>query len=283
MYIAIDIGGTNTRVALFSSLDPKTKIGYKKIQTSQSYKDGLENIIESINNLVLNQNILAISIAIASTLDTENKSIVSPNITEWKAEKVATALQNTYNSPVKILNDATAGTLAEAVLGIGKNLDSFTFLIWGTGLGGSTIEKTGGTYTIYEYEPGHLQLGDEGRLCGCGKTDCIECYVGGKAVEKYFGKKMSAMDTTEWDAILNFMAQGIQKILEKHPTQNLVLGGNVISKHPHFVQHLNNIFKSKGLTCYQSLVEENAPLYGALIYLKDGLQINLKKKFLNTS
>ena len=173
MYIAIDIGGTNTRIASFETFNPKFKIGYEKIPTNQNYKEGLENVNNIITKLVGAEKIDSVGISIASGMSDEGKTMVNPNIPEWGAEKLVPDINSILQTNIKIINDAAAGGLAEALIGNGKNLKSFTFLTWGTGLGGVTIEKSDKNLNVYEYEPGHLKVEGDGRKCRCAKNDCI--------------------------------------------------------------------------------------------------------------
>lgn len=282
MYITIDIGGTNTRVASFETLDIKSEVSYEKNPTSQNYKKGFDDIKNIIAELAGAEKIDSVSISIASGISDEGKTIVNPNIPEWKAENLVPDLSSIFQTDIKIINDGAAGGLAEAYIGAGRNLDSFTFLTWGTGLGGVTIKKLNATLDIYEYEPGHLCINGDGRKCECGKTDCIESYVGGLAVEKRLGKKMSTLRDDEWSEILDFMRAGLNQILVKHPVANIVFDGRVVIEHPDFVKKLEGAVNDDYPTWVnfeQSLAGEKAPLYGALMALNKDLNLNLHKNF----
>jgi glucokinase len=50
-YVGIDIGGTNTRIGLFSSLETPHFELLAKFPTSQSYQQQLQTLITSIGNL----------------------------------------------------------------------------------------------------------------------------------------------------------------------------------------------------------------------------------------
>ncbi len=282
MYIAIDIGGTNTRIGSFKELDPSSEVGYKKIPTNQNYKKGLKSIQNTINNLVSNEKIDSIGISIASGISEEGNTIVNPNIAEWKAEELFLDLKSALQTNIKIINDGAAGGIAEASMGAGKNLDYFTFLTWGTGLGGVTIKKSGKVLNIYEYEPGHLKIRGGGHKCECGEIDCIEGYVGGLAVEKRLKKRMSALTDKEWDEILDYMRVGINRILAEHPVNNIIFDGKVIIEHPNFVKKLESMVNNNypaWVSFEQSSVGDEAPLYGALMALNKDLDITFRKEF----
>ncbi|MDO8507463.1 MAG: ROK family protein [bacterium] len=281
MYIALDIGGTNTRVGSFTSLDSNTLTEYIKFKTKEDYTRGLRNITDAISKFSNNEKLDAIGVSIASGISADGKTVVDPNIPAWKAESLLSDLKSEYKIPVNIINDGTAGGIAESVWGNGKNLKSFTFLTWGTGLGGVTVEKLGNQLVVYEYEPGHLNIGGDGRKCRCGKVDCIESYVGGYAVEKRLNKKMSELSREEWDTVLECMEKGILKILEKHPVDYLILDGNVIIKHPDFIKNLEKRLKGfvNNITLLESSIGDKAPLYGTLMTLNTTFGIELHKDF----
>jgi len=68
MYIAIDIGGTNTRIASFAGIDPTTQVNFKKIQTAKSYQEGFENLKDAISEVSNNEKIDSVGISIASVI-----------------------------------------------------------------------------------------------------------------------------------------------------------------------------------------------------------------------
>lgn len=282
MYIAVDIGGTNIRIASFEQTNPSSQLKHKKIPTCLEYKKGLEEVIKTIHELADGEKINAVGISIASGISADGKTIINPNIPEWKAENLVPDLISAFHANVKIINDGTAGGIAEMFTGSGKDLDSFTFLAWGTGLGGVTIKKTGKVFDIYEVEPGHLKIRGDGRKCECGKADCIESYVGGLAVEKRLGKRMSTLAENEWDEILDYMRAGINQILEKHPVDNVIFDGRVILEHPDFVKKLEGTVNDDYPTWVnfeQSSIGDEAPLYGALISLRQDLNFQIHKEF----
>jgi predicted NBD/HSP70 family sugar kinase len=282
MYIAIDIGGTNTRIASFDDINPGSLLGYEKIRTHQDYNEGLKDIENTIKNLAGHNIVEAIGISIASGIDINGRTAVNPNIPEWRAERIVPNLKEKFSTNIKIINDGSAGTLAESIIGAGKKYDAFTFLIWGTGLGGATIEKTKEKYSIYEYEPGHMPISGDGRKCRCGKINCIESYVGGKSVENRYQKKMSELKEEEWVEILNYMRAGINQILVKHPVENIIFDGKIILKHPGFVKKLENAVDDDYPTWVkfeQSKIGDKAPLYGALLLLNKNIDIKFYKEF----
>src|SRR5438552_16954450 len=79
-YIGIDIGGTNTRIGLFSSLDTPRFELLTKFPTAQSYQEQLETLITSIGNLE-KSSVAGVGVSIAGRIAKDGRSvIIAPNL-----------------------------------------------------------------------------------------------------------------------------------------------------------------------------------------------------------
>lgn len=283
MYIAIDIGGTNTRIGSFKELDPSSKVGYKKIPTNQDYEKGFRDIKNIINTLAGAEKIEAIGISMALPLSSKNETVFTVNLSAWgwDALKLAQYLKSEFQTTTNILNDASAGAVGEIFTGNHKYTD-FLFLTWGTGLGGVYIKKEQKHTDIYEFEPGHLVIINGGRECICGKRGCLQAYIGGKAIQDIYSKSAENINDLEWEEILDYMKMGINIILEKYPVNNIVLDGRTAIEHPAFVKKLERTLSDNypaWVNFEQSSVGDEAPLYGALMTLDKNLDITFHKEF----
>lgn len=283
MYIAIDIGGTNTRVASFKEIDPKTKIGYKKIPTNQDFKKGFEEIKNIIVELSGAAKIDSIGISMALPLNEHKETAFTVNLSDWgwDALKIEEYLKDKFQTNIKVMNDASAGALGELIAG-NHDYTDFIFLAWGTGFGGVYIKKEQNNISIYEFEPGHLIIIDDGRECICGKKGCLQAYVGGRAIQGIYNKDIKAIDNTEWADVLDYMRTGINQILLKHPVNPIIFDGKVILEHPDFVKTLEGTVNDDYPTWVnfeKSTIGDEAPLYGALISLRQDLKFQFHKKF----
>jgi glucokinase len=139
--VAIDIGGTNTRVALAD--EELNIIERKQFATDSENPDvTLGKIAEVIKNF--DCDIVGAGMSCPGPLDLINGKILTPpNLKgQWHNLKVAEELSKLINKPVYLENDANLAGLAEAVVGEGKDYNYVQFFTVSTGLGaGFVINK----------------------------------------------------------------------------------------------------------------------------------------------
>lgn len=107
--IAIDIGGTSTRVALFHDINKKE---IKKFATNQIFEEQIKQIVDTINSF--NENISAISISAPGPADYLTGVFGDlPNIPLWKGKNILQSIKNaTGVANVVCQNDANLMALA---------------------------------------------------------------------------------------------------------------------------------------------------------------------------
>ena len=139
--VAIDIGGTNTRVALADK--ELNIIERKQFATDSENPDvTLGKIAEVIKSF--DCDIVGAGMSCPGPLDLINGKILTPpNLKgQWHNLKVAEELSKLINKPVYLENDANLAGLAEAVVGEGKDYNYVQFFTVSTGLGaGFVINK----------------------------------------------------------------------------------------------------------------------------------------------
>jgi glucokinase len=88
------------------------------------------------------------------------------------------------NKPVRVVNDVTAGAVAEHRLGAGRDWQHLLCVFAGTGVGGGLILHG----QIFEGahggagEFGHQIIRQGGAVCPCGRRGCVEAYAGRQAM-----------------------------------------------------------------------------------------------------
>lgn len=139
--VAIDIGGTNTRVALAD--EELNIIERKQFATDSENPDvTLGKIAEVIKSF--DCDIVGAGMSCPGPLDLINGKILTPpNLKgQWHNLKVAEELSKLINKPVYLENDANLAGLAETVVGEGKDYNYVQFFTVSTGLGaGFVINK----------------------------------------------------------------------------------------------------------------------------------------------
>ena len=92
------------------------------------------------------------------------------------------------NIPVAMTNDANAAALGEMVYGVARGMKNFIVITLGTGVGSGIVVNGQLLYGHdgFAGELGHVTMvrGAEGRLCGCGRTGCLEAYCSATGVAR---------------------------------------------------------------------------------------------------
>ena len=191
--VAVDIGGTQIRVATFS-LESEKPFQVKKIPTKTAKSLPYDRVVEAIEALwPQDGKVLCISAAIPGPVDPRTGVIVStPNIEGWKDFPLAAKLREHFHVPVYLGNDANLAAIGEWEFGAGKGHRDLLYLTVSTGIGGGVItdnhllEGSRGMGA----ELGHITVLPNGPLCGCGKRGHLESVAAGPAIAKYVQEQL---------------------------------------------------------------------------------------------
>ncbi|MBU3923653.1 MAG: ROK family protein, partial [Nanoarchaeota archaeon] len=151
--IAVDLGGTNLRIALIKE---NKILGYIKERTPIT-SDGIKKrIFELVENYMSDD---VKGIAVASPGPLKNGTIMNPPNLPLRNYNLKKALEKKFKVPAVVKNDADCVAYAELMLGYRRK--NFIVLTLGTGIGGGVIidgklYRGGG----YAGELGHIILDD---------------------------------------------------------------------------------------------------------------------------
>lgn len=177
MYILIDIGGTNTRIA---RTDDKETFGEPVIfSTPQNFNEWFEQAKNIINNLAHGDKVEIISIGIAGIFTQDGSTLhKSPHLPEWAGVNLREKLGGEFSSEVHLENDAAVVGLGEAVFGSGKGHDIVVYITISTGVGGVRIVDGKVDRNKFGFEIGHQIINADGKE--------LEYYLAGSSHEKRF-------------------------------------------------------------------------------------------------
>ncbi len=136
--LGVDLGGTNIRVGL---VDDNTLL---KIESLPVPPKGTANeVLANLFNLIdrfSSEEILGIGIGVPSVVDVENGIVYDvQNIPSWKEIHLKELLNDRYNLPVYVNNDANCFAAGEKYFGKATDYKDVVGLIIGTGLGAGLI------------------------------------------------------------------------------------------------------------------------------------------------
>ncbi len=180
--LGIDIGGTNT---VFGFVQKNGKV-IKEFSIPTKAKKPAEELVRRIEIIIddyLSKNkekYILKGIGVGAPNANYYTGIVeSPPNLKWGTVNLAKMLNDYFNKPVKITNDANASALGEMFFGAAKGMKNFITITLGTGLGSGIVIDGKLLYgnNGCAGELGHVCIDFHGRHCGCGKRGCLECYV----------------------------------------------------------------------------------------------------------
>ena len=181
----MDLGGTKIEsVLLDGSLNVVKR---KRIPTPH---DDYQQILNSISKLVMetSENIPDFSLGICTpgAISKQTGLIKNSNTQCIIGKDIRTDLENLIGKDISIENDANCFAMAEATFGAAKNHEMVFGIILGTGIGGGIVidKKLHSGRTNIAGEWGHHLLHQNGNLCYCGKTGCVETYISGPSLER---------------------------------------------------------------------------------------------------
>lgn len=100
---------------------------------------------------------------------------------------MAQLLSDKFGVPVAITNDANAAAIGEMTYGAARGLKDFIMITLGTGVGSGIVINGQLVYGHdgFAGELGHVIMKrNNGRLCGCGRTGCLEAYCSATGVAR---------------------------------------------------------------------------------------------------
>ena len=192
-YVVADVGGTHIRVACFPIENQKPSC-VKRI-----YTQGPESPHERLINLIASvapeeEEIAAIAVAAPGPLDPfEGIIYEAPNIPGWNNLPLRKLIQDRFDVPVAIGNDANLAALGEWRFGAGVGHRHLVYITVSTGIGGGVIidnQMLLGAHGLAA-ELGHITVIPDGPLCGCGKRGHLEAVTSGPAIARWVEQELS--------------------------------------------------------------------------------------------
>lgn len=190
--LGIDIGGTNT---VFGIVDARGHVlASSSIKTAKhhNFDDYIAELHAEIMKLLeANEavdKIQGIGIGAPNANYYTGEIVDAPNL-PWSgtlsiASKVSAAFKGI---PVAVTNDANAAALGEMTYGAARGMRDFIMITLGTGVGSGIVINGQLVYGHdgFAGELGHvIRKPNNGRICGCGRTGCLEAYCSATGVAR---------------------------------------------------------------------------------------------------
>lgn len=189
--IAMDIGGTNVRLALIA----RDGTILQRASTPCSIAAGRDNFLRDLGSTLTRMTsqakaaglgVVAVGAGVPGLIAADGTILSSVNLRPLDGFNLQQWLGEKLRLPATTLNDANAAAVAEHSFGAGRQFDSLLHFTLGTGVGsGLILERklwTGSGGIAAEY--GHATVEPDGYRCSCGNHGCLEQYASATAIAR---------------------------------------------------------------------------------------------------
>jgi glucokinase len=189
--IGMDMGGTNT---VFGIVDARGTVISKSAIKTGTHTDvnlyindiytELSKLIEAAGGI---DKIKGIGVGAPNGNYYTGNIEFAPNL-PWKGViPFANLMADKFGIPAALTNDANAAAVGEMTYGAARGMKNFIMITLGTGVGSGIVidGKVVYGHDGFAGELGHVTaIRNNGRLCGCGKTGCLETYASATGVAR---------------------------------------------------------------------------------------------------
>lgn len=247
--IGIDLGGTNTRIAVVST-DGRVEKQYKlKTQPDLELATLLNQIALAVERFGLEYDLTHVGIVAPGPLDLKRGAFLTPpNLPNWHHQAIVEPLRTLLRLPVTLENDANAAALAEAKFGAGRHVDSVFYVTVSTGIGGGFVHKQNLISGAHGSagEVGNMIIRKDGPTHPTLNVGALETHASGTALQKRAQHKgmtdsMTLLsDETERNTFVDDLATGLANIIHTVDPDVIVLGGGVTASAPLYWSQLQD-------------------------------------------
>jgi glucokinase len=199
--IGVDLGGTNLRVAVYSSALECVELITLSTRLQNGPEAVLRDMCEAIASLRLRSKNLGrfagVGVGTPGPLELPAGVIRNaPNLPGWDGYDIRGHVEAAVGLQIILECDANVAALAEFLLGPAPSYgaSSLCMLTLGTGVGSGLVLD--GAIWHGEHgmggEAGHITVDPQGALCGCGNHGCLEQVASATAVRRMFLESAAA-------------------------------------------------------------------------------------------
>ena len=189
--VGIDIGGTNTVFGIVDARGTIIASGSIKTNKFNEVEDYVNELHTELFRLLEQNNatdkIMGIGVGAPNGNYFNGTIEFAPNLPWRGVIPLAQMLTDRFGIPVSLTNDANAAAIGEMTYGAARGLKDFIMITLGTGVGSGIVVNGQLVYRHdgFAGELGHVIVRpNNGRLCGCGRTGCLEAYTSATGVAR---------------------------------------------------------------------------------------------------
>lgn len=192
--VGIDVGGQTTKIGVVDARGQvlaQTVIRSDNYEVADSYLDEVAVAVKKvIAEAKVEDQVRGIGIGAPNGNYYTGMVEMAPNLVWAKSAAVPVAKmlsERMGGIPVALTNDANAAAVGEMTYGAARGMKNFIMITLGTGVGSGIVINGEVVYGHdgFAGELGHVRfIRNNGRLCGCGRTGCLEAYCSAIGVAK---------------------------------------------------------------------------------------------------
>lgn len=188
--IGLDIGGTKISGLLLHAEGTAKKVMQLPSLAKQGEKAVCQQIFrvldEVLSCVLPGDQILGIGVGVPGAVERAEGEIIFAANLPFQKFPLKKLLEEKYQLPVCLENDANAAAWGEYCFGAGCGTKNMVYVTASTGIGAGAVLNgqlfRGSTGNAFEL--GHITIERNGESCGCGNQGCAELYASGSAIAK---------------------------------------------------------------------------------------------------
>lgn len=185
MVLAIDIGGTQYRLAAIDRNGGVRKIQRGKTDAAAGASWMIDRVIEAGRKFTESGTFQACGVGFGGPVAFDEQRVInSTHVPGWDSIPLAALIEDALGLPTVVDNDANLGALGELTFGAGRGCRHLVYYTISTGIGGGVIIDG----EIYRGangqagEVGHVPILSDGPICACGNRGCLEALCSGPSI-----------------------------------------------------------------------------------------------------
>ncbi len=268
--IGIDIG-VNYILGVVTDLKGNIINEQKLSMKDSAFEDVLNRVKKMVYTLMepLPQSpygVVGIGIGIPGIVDKQGSILLAPNL-GWKNCQIKQQIEEEFNIPVIVENEANAGAYGEKQFGVGKSFNDIIYVSVGIGIGVGLILNNQLYQGVngFSGELGHMVIQMDGAPCRCGSKGCWEVYASEHALidnakdldEPTLESIIELAKNNDEKAIALFeeigkcLGFGINNIINTFNPEQIIIGNRLAMAKQWIEQPLQDIVQSHALAFQQ--------------------------------
>ncbi|WP_394120120.1 ROK family protein [Planococcus donghaensis] len=310
--IGIDIG-VNYLLGVLTDLNGNICIEKEVTFKNLSYEEIEKQLFNTIDSLTDSappspHGIIGIGVGVPGIVDNNGEILLAPNL-KWKNLNLKLVLENRYQLPIIIENEANAGAYGEKRFGAGKDSEHIIYVSAGIGIGVGLI-LNGALYkgsNGFSGELGHMTIQVNGPTCRCGNKGCWELFASEQAlltaaekmkIVSHSGKEMELSDLMAlaeqgdpkvialFEQAGDYLGVGINNIINSFNPQQVIIGNRMASSSKWLTKTLTDRvsnqalwFQQNDLTiCFSELSTFSSALGASAFSIENFLNVSMQQK-----